>query len=196
MKPVSLVEKCTFSGDSHCAEAQPRWVFVSHLPARNPLGKYKILSKGGCLGWEPPGTSETVLMTTASWLLGSEGGRQTFLILGEDSHRSLQHIVTFASGLFHLAEGTVPPTLILFQRVTPSQPQQPCQEKEKMKGWSMKHLEISRRVLPQLKRERSWGWGWREVQKTTWRFPHQSLQPFYLRCPRSVLGLGPALPSR
>lgn len=25
-------------------------------PARNPLGKYKILSKDGCLGRKPPGT--------------------------------------------------------------------------------------------------------------------------------------------
>lgn len=31
-------------------------VFISHLPARNPLGKCKILSKDGCLGWKPPGT--------------------------------------------------------------------------------------------------------------------------------------------
>lgn len=55
MKPISLIENAYFN-EILSVLGLRLGVFVSHLPARNPLGKCKILSKDGCLGWKPPDT--------------------------------------------------------------------------------------------------------------------------------------------
>lgn len=49
MKPISLIENSYFNEILSVLGLSLR-VFISHLPARNPLGKYKMLSKDGCLG--------------------------------------------------------------------------------------------------------------------------------------------------
>lgn len=49
MKPISLIENAYFN-EILSVLGLRLGVFVSHLPARNPLGKCKILSKDGCLG--------------------------------------------------------------------------------------------------------------------------------------------------
>lgn len=106
-------------------------VFISHLPARNPLGKYDILSKEGCLGSKLQGPSENkILMIDFDFdfrLLGRDFS--TFfqnIHITPSSTRSLSHLVCFI-----LLKEWCSPTLILFQRATLSQPQQPCQEKER-----------------------------------------------------------------
>lgn len=106
-------------------------VFISHLPARNPLGKYDILSKEGCLGSKLQGPSENKILTIdfdfCFRLLGRDFS--TFfqnIHITPSSTRSLSHLVCFI-----LLKEWCSPTLILFQRATLSQPQQPCQEKER-----------------------------------------------------------------
>lgn len=63
--------------------AQPWGVLISHLPARNPLGRHKILSKDGCLGWKPPGTfwEQNIIIIIFFFLAAWE--RETFSILSE-----------------------------------------------------------------------------------------------------------------
>lgn len=103
-------------------------VLISHLPARNPLGKYRILSKGGCLGWKPPGTFwEQNINFFFFWLLGRERLLAFFqdMLADPSSTQSLSHLVCFI-----LLKERCSPTLILFQRATLSQPQQPCQERK------------------------------------------------------------------
>lgn len=116
-------------------------VLISPLPARNPPGKDKILSKDGCLGWKPPGTFWEQNINFFGCLVE----RETFSILSEDTGRPLQHTLTFASGLFHPPKERCSPTLILFQRATLSQPQQPCQEKKRWKAraWATLRFQVS-----------------------------------------------------
>lgn len=65
-------------------------VFISHLPTRNPLGKYSILSKEGCLGSKLQVPSENKILMIDFyfyfWLLGRE---RLFDILSEYPHHSL-----------------------------------------------------------------------------------------------------------
>lgn len=49
MKSISVIENSYFN-EILSVLGLSLGVFISHLPARNPLGKYKILSKDGCLG--------------------------------------------------------------------------------------------------------------------------------------------------
>lgn len=68
-------------------------------------------------------------------------------------HTALSHLVRFI-----LLKERCSPLLILFQRATLSQPQQPCQEKQDER---LEHgyLEISKNVQPQLKMQKEAGAG-------------------------------------
>lgn len=116
-------------------------VLISHPPARNPPGKDKILSKDGCLGWEPPGTFWEQNINFF-WLLGRERLLAFFqsILADPSSTHSLSHLAFFI-----LLKERCSPTLILFQRATLSQPQQRCQEKKRWKAraWATLRFQVS-----------------------------------------------------
>lgn len=55
MKSIALIEDAYFN-EIPGVLGLSLGVFISHLPASNPLGMSNILSKDGCLGSKPPGT--------------------------------------------------------------------------------------------------------------------------------------------
>lgn len=167
-------------------------VLISHLPARNPLGKYRILSKGGCLGWKPPGTFWEQNINFFFFLAAWE--RETFSILSGYARRSLQHTVTFASGLFHPSERKVLSHSYSISKSysVSTTAALPRKKRWKARAWATLRFQVS---YP------SWRWkkkpgegGGARAPHTVWWIPCQSLRAFYLRCPHPVVRLGPGIP--
>lgn len=106
-------------------------VFISHLPARNPLGKCKLLSKDGC---QVPFEEKKILMIDFLFLFLAAWERETSSILSKPPHRSLQHTHSLLHLVcFILLKEWCSPTLILFQRVSVSTTAA-LPRKEKIKG--------------------------------------------------------------
>lgn len=165
-------------------------VLISHLPARNPLGKDKILSKDGCLGWEPPGTfwEQNIKFFLAAW------ERETFSILSEYTGRSLQHTLTFTSGFFHPSERKVLSHSYSISKSysVSTTAALPRKKRWKARAWATLRFQVSypSRRWKKKPRER----GGERAQHTVWWIPCQSLRAFYLRCPHPVVRLGPGVP--
>lgn len=151
MELISLIENAYFNETLSTGALPSGCLFLTFLLGIH-WGSVKILSKGSCLGWKPPGTfweQNTNDWFFFFWLLGRD-----FSILSEHLHHPSSTHTDFRIWFVSSSrKNGALPLSILFQRVALSQPQQPCQEKKRWKARVWATLTFQEESYP--------GWRWK-----------------------------------
>lgn len=169
-------------------------VFISHLPARNPLGKCKILSKDGCLGWKPAGTFwEQSTNDFFSCLWERDLAFFWNIHIGPSNKRTLNFRIWFVSSSWK--NGALP-LLLCFKELVCLNHSSPAKKRRwKARAWAtLRFQEVSYPSWRWRKKEGEREEGWQDTMDTLRWLSCPSLRAFYLRCLYPVMCLGPGVP--